>query len=275
MSLSPIEPLPTHVAHNGFGLNRFFGFDVPDLAGDETFAGLAGLAVTGRRFSPEERGMLDDVAVASSLADPRIWPLKMARLVSSYGGCLPGVAVGFLCAEGAVVGFWTAERAAELLLSLLSEVEEPTVEAVIASLDRRLRAGEWLSGFGVPFRPQDERLLVLRKRVTERKRDTLPAWRMMEAAGEAARKLKGVEPNITVGLAAVCLDLGLTPRQIGILCVTLAQVDYLANAVEGAEQSPAILRRLPVGRMRYVGRPPRQTPRASQASSHGGDSDDG
>jgi hypothetical protein len=265
------------VAHSEFGLNRFFGFDVPDLAGEETLAGLAGLAVTGRRFSPEERGMLDDVAVALTLADPHIWPLKMARLVSSYGGCLPGIATGLLCAEGAVLGYWTAERAAELLLSLLNEAKgmEPTVEAVIPNLERRLRAGEALWGFGVPFRPWDERLFVLKRRVTERKRDTLPAWRVMDVASEAARKLKGVEPNIAVGLAAVCLDLGLTPRQVGILCVTLAQVDYLANCYEGAEQKPAVLRRLPADRMRYLGRPPRQSPRASQAPSHGGDGDGG
>jgi hypothetical protein len=84
----------------------------------------------------------------------------------------------------------------------------------------------------------------------------------MEATGDAARKLKSLEPNIAGGVAAVCLDLGFTPRQIGILCVTLAQVDMMSNAVEGSEQRPEILRELPHDVLDYVGRPARESPRA-------------
>ena len=262
MTRSPIPPLPTHVAHSEFGANRFHGFPVPSLAGEETLTGLTAIAVGGRRLDAAERAMLDDVAVSLTLADPRVWPLKMARLVSAYGGCLPALAVGFLCVEEAVIGYWTAGRAAELLMELRNEVHETTVDSVLPRLARRVDRGESLWGFGVPFRPYDERLFLLRRRVVERGRDQLPFWRIAEAAGAATRQLKGLEPNIASGVAAVCLDLGFTPRQIGILCVTLAQVDIMANAVEGAEQAPAILRKLPDDRVRYVGKSSRQSPRA-------------
>jgi hypothetical protein len=84
--------LPTRVAHAEWGVNRYFGFPVPDLLGDETLTGLVALAVGARRLPAAEREVLDDIAVAMTLADPRIWPLKMTRLVASYGGGLAGMA---------------------------------------------------------------------------------------------------------------------------------------------------------------------------------------
>ena len=44
--------------------------------------------------------MLDDLAVIlSGAADPRIWPLKITRLVGSYGGTIAGFVAGQLCTE--------------------------------------------------------------------------------------------------------------------------------------------------------------------------------
>ncbi len=265
-AIEPLASLTTHVAHSEFGANRFFGFSVPDLAGEETLTGLAAIAISGRRRTPEERGMLDDVAVSLTLADPRIWPVKISRLVSSYGGCLPAMVATMLGLEDAVIGHWTTRECAELFIALAEEAPELTVEAMLGPVERRLRAGQALFGFGVPFRPQDERLLCLRTRIVKRGRDGLTYWRVLEAASGAMRRLKGLEPNMTGGATAALLDLDFTPRQIPILCVMLGQTDFLANAVEGADQHPAVLRRLPDDRIRFVGRAPRQSPRAETGS---------
>jgi hypothetical protein len=88
----------------------------------------------------------------------------------------------------------------------------------------------------------------------------------MEAAGEAGRQLKGLEPNIGLGVAAACLDLGFRPREIALLGVALAQTDFLANAVEGSEQQPSVLRRLPDDCVVYAGKPPRESPRKTGAT---------
>jgi hypothetical protein len=258
-----MEPLPTHVAHSEFGANRFFGFSIPDLAGQETLTSMVALAVSGRRMTPEERAVLDDVAVSSVLADPRIWPLKIARLVSSYGSCLPAMVATILGIEDGLVGHWTTRECAHHFIELAREAPDPTPESLRGPIERRLREGKALFGFGVPFRPQDERLLCLRGRIVARGRDGLLYWRLLEAAAVVMRSLKpSREPNATAGVTAALLDLGFTPDQVPVLAVTLGQTDFLANAVEGAEQRAAVLRRLPDDCIRYVGKPPRTSPRA-------------
>jgi hypothetical protein len=255
-------PLTTRVGHADWGDNRYCGFSVgAELAGTETIAGLIALATTGRRLAPEERAVLDDIAVAMTVADARIWPLKMTRVVSSYGGSLAAVAAANVCLEEAYVGHWTSGDAAVLLSALRAEAPELTVAAMREPLDRRFREGVRLIGFGVPFRPEDERVRMLRECLVRRGRTGLPYWRTLEAASGAARVLRNLEPNIGLAVAAACLDLGFTPRQISLVCVALGQTDYVANAVEGGEQRPAVLRRLPDAAIEYVGKANRTSPR--------------
>jgi len=260
---APVEPIRTHVAHAEWGVNRYFGFAVPDLLRrEESLAGLLALAVRGRPLSLDEQRVVDDIAVAMTLADPRVWPLKLARLVSSYGRCLPGLAAGLLCLEEARIGPWTFGAAADLLQSLSEEAGEPTVAAMLAPVQRLLGGRRHLPGFLVPFRPRCERLQLLREAVIARRRHELPWWAAMEAFIAAVRQLEGPEPNVGIGAAAACLDLGFTSREIAILATGLAQTEFLSNAAEGSRQRAPVLQRLPDDRVRYVGAPPRMTPRA-------------
>jgi hypothetical protein len=269
MSPKGIDALRTHVGHAGWGANRYVGHQVPDLLdAHETLTGMLALGVGERRLEPDELGVLDDIAVAMTLADPRIWPLKLVRLVSAYGGCLPAVAAELLCLEEAPIGPWAAGAAASLLVALRGEAPALTASAMLEPVARRLRTGERLPGFTVPLRPEDERLVLVRKRMAERGRDQLPHWRVMEGAVTAARQLEGLEPNVVIAMAAACLDLGFTPRQIAVLSVAIVcHTDILPNAVEGSAQRPNVLRRLPDDRICYVGAPPRASPRA-QSGAH-------
>ena len=79
----------------------------------------------------------------------------------------------------------------EAALALADEAPELSAEAMLGPVGRRLRAGQSLYGFGVPFRPQDERLLCLRTRIIKRGRQGMTYWRLLEAASEAMRQLKG------------------------------------------------------------------------------------
>jgi hypothetical protein len=135
---------------------------------------------------------------------------------------------------------------------------------MLEPVGRRLTAGERLTGFGVPFRPHDERLLLVQKRIVEHGRQNLPYWRVMEAVIGAARQLRGLEPNVGIALGAACLDLGFTPPQISILCVAICQTEFLSNAVEGSVQQAAVLRLLPEDRIEYVGTAERKSPRAAR-----------
>lgn len=76
--------------------------------------------------------------------------------------------------------------------------------------------------------------------------------------------------NIAAATAAVFLDVGFSPSQIGSLGPVLLLPNYLANAVEGAEQAPLILQRLPTEAIDDQTPSPRLSPRARAAADADG-----
>jgi hypothetical protein len=258
--------LETSVGHASFGENHFCGYAVgAELAGHETQTGLIALAIGGRRLSAVERAVLDDIAVVMTVADPRIWPLKLARVVSSYGSTLPAMAAANLCIERAFIGHWTSGSAAETLVKLREAVgdsvddDRKVSEQALRFLESHPR---WM-GFGVPFREEDERVASLRQCLERRERTGLAHWRLLETLSRVLLEHRKLRPNIGIAVGAACLDLGYSPREVSLLSVALGQTDYLANAVEGASRATPILRKLPSEVVRYVGREKRKSPRST------------
>lgn len=275
MNRPSLPALSTRVGQARHGDNHFFGFSVAtELAGCETVTGLIAMSVTGRRLSPEERAVLDDIAVVMTVADPRIWPLKLTRVLSAYGSALPAMAAANLCIERAHIGHFTTGIAAERLVDVANAVgdavtdEERLSEAVGSLLARHGR----FMGFGVPFRAVDERVATLGRCIAARNRERHRYWRLFGAVSAVMLASRGLRPNVGLAVAAACLDLGLTPREISLIAVALGQTDYLANAVEGALQAPGVLRELPADRVRYVGQPARVSERSSQENAGRGSS---
>jgi hypothetical protein len=231
-----------------------------ELSGRESYTGLVALAVTGRRFSAEECAVLDDVACVSSVADPRIWPFKLTRIVAEFGSIQSAVAAGNLCLEEALIGPGPCQAVARLLSDLAREFGHDVSRAA-AALPDRVQEGI-PPGWGVPFRRQDERFEALRRCMQVRGRVELVHWRLAEAAIDVLRRTRGIEPNITLGVTAAYLDLGIAPSDVVPLVTALVQTVFVANAVEAARQAPSILRRLPDHVISYVGRKPRASPRS-------------
>ncbi|MBN1607122.1 MAG: hypothetical protein JW940_10850 [Polyangiaceae bacterium] len=263
--MDPIQLVePTRVAHWGYDEHRYFGHRVfEELTGRETLTGLTLLSVVGRRLSPECCAVIDEVACAVTLADPRIWPLKLTRVIASYGAALPAAAAGLLVEEGARIGPWAGVQAAELLVALREQLgtraaDPPFVREVV---HRYLAEHHFVWGFGTPFRDRDERLVSFRACMRRRGRDTLPYWTTMEVVTPVVREARQVEPNISAAFAATFLDMGLDPYQVGALASSIMHHMFVANALEGAAR-PGPLRQLPDPCVRYVGRGPRPSPRA-------------
>jgi hypothetical protein len=256
--------LPTRVGHAEWGDNRAFGHSVAEeLAGKERYVGLLSLAVAGRRLTASECAVLDDLAVVMTVADPRIWPLKLVRVVASHGGCLAAFAAGELCLDEAFVGHYTTGEAARMLFDTQHTLGDRCLDpgAVTEHVRALLAQGKRLLGIGVPFRPVDERVVMLIERVRARGRADLPFWKLFLLFQTALERVKKLRPNIGLGAAALCLDLGFTPRECAILVASLGSTDFLANAVEGSLQAPAVLRELPNSAIVYRGCEPRTSPR--------------
>lgn len=256
----------TRTAHWGWDEHRYFGHRVfEQLAGHESLTGLTVLSVLGRRLSNDECAIVDDVACTATLADPRIWPLKLTRLIAAYGSTLPAAAAGLLSEEDARIGPWTTAKSAEVLLAfdaaIGSRVHEP--EALRAIVKGYLDEHRFVWGFGTPFRGKDERLVAFRKCIRQRERQDLRFWNLMDAVSAVVHEQRGVEPNMGIAIAAAFLDLGMTPHQVGSLCSALMQHMFLAHAVEGSAQG-ASLRELPPAYVEFDGHAPRSSPRADE-----------
>jgi hypothetical protein len=256
--------ITTRVGHAAWGENYYFGHAVNrELAGNESYTGLVALAVGARRLSPEDRAVLDDIAVIMTVADGRIWPLKMTRVIASYGSTLPAVAAANLCIERAMIGHWTSGTSARALVDLERALGERVEEraSVEAYVKRELAAGRRWMGFGVPFREHDERVASLTRCLAARNRQNRRYFSLLSTLSEVLFEEKGLRPNVGAAVGAACLDLGFTPDEVSLLSVALGQTDYLSNAWESARQTREMFRRFPESNVNFVGPERRYSPR--------------
>lgn len=259
----------TRVARAIAGEHMFFGYRVGgELAGNESFWSLFSLAIGHRRLSADESGLLDDLNGAQMCGDPRIQPLKLARMVASRGGAVAGCAAGLLMVERSMIGPGCLEHGARLLATVEAALDgaEPSDGAVAAALERTTYAtARQLPGFGVPFRDRDERLPALRRCLHARGRDGLRFVQVHDAVVRVIQARRRLTGNASLTAAAMLLDLGFAPAQCGLVGVALGVTYFLANSLEGAAQQHPALQTMPAQWTRYVGPPPRETRRARAA----------
>ena len=257
----------TRTAHMGWDEHRYFGRAVfEDITGKESLTYLMALSILGRELPRDCYPVLDDAACALTLADPRIWPLKLTRLVASYGSTVPAMAAGLLIEERARVGPWTCAKAAEILSSFEARIGSRTSEpAHVRSVVKAYLAEHgFVWGFGTPFRARDERLIAFRACITRRGKSEGRYGRTLGLIEDEIREARGTDPNIAMAIAAAFLDMGMTPHEIGAMTTFLMQHMFFAHAVEGAGDSGRVLRLLPDECVSYIGREPRTSPRAAK-----------
>lgn len=267
---SPVEVTPTtptiftRVAWAGWDDHAYRGHELfADLAGNTSFAGLLAIAVNGKRLDADACAMLDDLAVCMAVAEPRIWLLKLARVVASYGSAMAGYCAGHAMIDGGVLGGWVTQECAQMLVDFSHEVgdridDTTYVQSLAQALVNRTPR---LAGFGVPFRSKDERVVALARCVEARGRTRLRYWRLLDAVASEVLAKRGLAVNIGGGAAAVALDLGFAPVEVAPIAMAITSNAFLSNALEGAELKSESLVRLPIDLVRYVGKPPRSVVR--------------
>lgn len=257
-----VNPILTRVAHTGADELRFHGHKVfSELLGRMSVGQMLMLGISGKLLDAEAIAILDDIIIVMSSADPRMWPFKMTRLGSAFGLASFGTAISLIGAEGGMFGPNRMLASTQWLLNLESDLQsaDSIDAAILLALDRDSRP------FGVLYRPRDERFEALVHQIGQRGRQSLPFTSLCLRAVNVARDLRKIEPHVFLIIAAIGLDLGLTPPAIASLASVLLFHDALANAVEGAEQRPAVLHELPTDRVAYTGHPARTSDRKAAA----------
>lgn len=261
-----MDEIRTHVGRALDGDYEHFGLRVfRDLLGHTSYLGLVAFAISGTRLSREDEELLDDLAVSAHVTEPRVWPIKLTRVVGSMGRTMPAFVSGIVALDSDLVGGRVANEATRVLTDLYNHVNEHgETDASIADF---VTSRKRLVGFGVPFRETDERLDALRAVIARRGRTMGKYWALAQRFWRVVKEKRGVEANIIGGTAAVCLDLGFTEEQASAMAVMLLEPTFLSNAVEGAGQKSAVLQRLPDEAIRYAGAAPRKSPRALAAEA--------
>jgi hypothetical protein len=251
---------------------RFLGWSIfKDLLGRESFLGLVVLGLTGRRITAEESALVDEMAATNAAADPRIWAFKAARLIAAHGDPLAGAVCGQLCVLDAKIGPSVATKAAEMLKDVRAAVGQEEDDSVIQDrILAYLDSHDRLYGFGVPYRERDERFFAMMERIHARGFAKRPHCRLIDPLVKAVvGKKTSLAPNSALTCAAVCLDLGFEPRQVGPFIMVMFLLPTIANTFEESELRSPALRELPVDSIDYVGQAPRRSPRAGISPSPG------
>ena len=267
MSPRPPPRLPalrSRVALAVEGDNLLWGRSVRhDVVGRVSLSGLIALSVTGRSLAPEDCALLDDLIAALMAVDVRLWPLKVGRVVSSFGHSMPAFVAAQVACASEKIGPLIIGKASQLLLDLEARLGDRVGDpaAIEEDLRRRLDAHERLPGFGAPFRPADERLVALRESIVRRGRQGMRYWQLAERVAEAAMKARDLQANIVLHAGGLFLDLGFRPDEANSVMLALVVPLFIGVAHEGAAEKDAQLRHLPADAVEYVGPPPRVSPR--------------
>ncbi|MFO8073661.1 MAG: hypothetical protein R6V85_17510 [Polyangia bacterium] len=265
------EPIPTRVGLSGERGNRFCGKSVErDLVGCSTPLDLVALCSLGRPIDEAEHRSLSDLSVVLTAADPRIWPLKLTRLLACYGRSFCGIAGGVLGLVGNSLGPQSTQDAAEMLwkVSRAREVISDDEGELRRLVEEEIGKRGYVPGFGIPYRSVDVRLSALDREMAELERDRLPFYRLKGLFQQvASTSFPKLIPNVSLGGAALCLDIGFRPDQIAPLVLWLVSHTYFCNAAEEASSKTPVGRSLLETSIDYVGRSPRRSSREVEAST--------
>lgn len=243
------------------------GFDVMKELCDDGYWSVVSVALGNRRLTREECRVIDALAVLTGIGDPRIWPLKMTRLVGSYGRSFAAISVAFTLLDDAPLGALPPRAAAELFVGAAQRSKTPADDAVniAAMLDETLEAGKMVPAFGVAGREHDERNTTFHEWYRQNVQTPGRYYTLYLAAVDHMERQHGLKPNFAGPTASIALDFGFEPANIPELISFFLYWAFAANALESRRESPEILRKLPADVVNYVGPPPRQSPRALAA----------
>lgn len=253
----------TLVGHSGWDEHLFMGHRVfEELLGQQSWTQLIALSILGRTLSEHELRVARRVAEVQTLADPRIPPLWVARMVATEGRALTGVACGMMACDKGVIGPGVAERCAQMFLELDAALKEPEDAAAVGRwLAERKAAKRGVPGFGIPFRGRDERIVAITRAMKAEGHEGR-YWRWCLLLQEVAEDAIGIPPNIILAYASLCLDLGFDTEGAGLFANMCTMHCFTANAYEGMKQRDEVMRRLPDDWVEYRGQAPRRSPRA-------------
>lgn len=201
-----------------------------ELLGKKSFMQVAALAIAGLELSESDGELLDDIGVLAQLADPRIWPLTVAkRIAANAGNLAEAVTAGIasLCTPQ-MTGTPSAG-----FMRFLDRVENAvrdgqTVEFVVREA---LAQGKRIPGVGRPVLRGDERVSPMLEAIRRHGRDAGASVALGLEVDDALAHEKGLRVNSAGFCGAVMRDIGFSADAAAAFCLIYFLVPVLTHAV--------------------------------------------
>lgn len=240
--LSQLEPEITHEPELGR-----LRFDIGDheirgrllfeeLLGKKSFFQLAAWAIAGLDISPSDAELLEKHGMICVYADPRIWPLTVARRAGVHGS---GVVGGLVAGVAAMCTRTMTAPVISGFMRFLDRVDAEvasgrSVEEVVAGV---IAAREKIPGVRRPVTGVDERMAPLLASCERFGRGDGPSLRLMRRIDAAFEAQKGLRLNAATPIGAVMRDIGFTPRNAEAFSMMFFVVPLVAQVVFGEEHA--------------------------------------
>lgn len=193
-------------------------------------------SMTGIDLRERDCELLDYLGTVNLLVDRHVWPMAATRRVAARGGGYSAAVVtGFAMMGSPMLAGEAAAGCARFLQRAQAEVQAGG--SVKAFVERILRDGERVMGFGRPVVGPDERVPFMADALERAGRLDLPFVRLLREADLAFFGAKGLRSTSAAWAAAALSDFGMNPEQVLAVSNYWVAVCVYSQALYSAERS--------------------------------------
>lgn len=209
------------------------------LLGEQRFMQVVALAVAGVELSESDAELVEQLLIASQVADPRIWPLAVTRRLARFGAPFESRVLGGVAS---MLNPYMGAKPCAAFVALLDRVHDALARgmSVDAWLDDVLASGELLPGFGRPvIRGVDERVPHYLEIARNHGRLDCANVRVVLELDKRLSARKGIRVNAAGVITAILCDLGFSAAGIGgiiQLCLTVPVLMHACLVTAGEEE---------------------------------------
>lgn len=260
----PTHPLHAHLGPLRTQVGAFFageravfrGLDLHQDLVDAEWLDVYVYGITGRRFSKPALRVMNALWTYTSYPDTRLWNNRVAALAGSTRstGNL-AMSAALAVSEAAIYGRQIDLRALDFLLRARCAGDEPALRDCI---QEELRNRRSIAGYGRPLINGDERLAPMRRLLRETGLDQGEHLQLAERI--EAILLNGrwrFKMNYAGLAAAICADLGLSPREYYAFAFPTFLAGMQPCHIEAQGKPPAAIMPMDCAMIDYTGPAPR------------------
>lgn len=212
--------------------------------------------ITGRELPDNAIAMLSYFWIASSYADPSIWPNHVAALGGSVRStaslaCMAGLAIS----EASIYGRRPEKRALDFFYRAAeARAAGDSLEVIV---EREIASQKTIYGYGRPLAKLDERIPHTLHKARELDLDRGAHLQLAKEVYHYLKDSRGLSMNISAINTAIVADIGLTPEEYQLFLTPCFITGIAPCYIDARDRPEGAFFPLPCSSIAYQGRPKR------------------